>query len=218
MTATIALRSATTTSFGTGRPRAARLAGFTYVAAWVVGLTALGVGPAADASNAEITRYFADHRALSTIQSLLIHGVAALALLVVLVAVKRAGRATTAAHAAGLAAVGLSLLQCGLDVYRSLVATGSTTATLVHAIDRIDGLKMFAFAVMIAASLRVFRSTGMIGRTMAVVGGAAVAALVVSGAAYTLHVVGLLASGELSLLLLLVWVASIGTAASRTTR
>src|SRR5205814_964787 len=101
-----------------------------YVGAWIVGLTAFGLGPASDATDGEIARYFADHRVMSTIQSSLIHGVAGLALLMVLRAVKRSGRLTPVASAAGLTAVALSLGQWVLDVYGSLISTGSTTATL----------------------------------------------------------------------------------------
>ncbi len=213
MTATMTLQGTATTE------RNARdwpkIAGLTYVGAWVVGLTAFGVGPASNASDTEIARYFADHRAVSTVQSLLIHGVAAVALLGVLAAVQRVGRSTRMAYRAGLTAIGLSLVQCVLDVYRSVVSTGSTTATLVHTIDRIDGFKMFALAVMIAASVSVFRSTGLIGRKITITGKVAVPALVVSGIAYATATTALLVSAELSLVLLLVWVGYTGVAAGR---
>jgi hypothetical protein len=215
MSTAIALEPTTIDAHGINT---AKLAGFTYVGAWVVGLTAFGVGPGTNAADAEIARYFADHRALSTAQSLLIHGVAALALLVVLRTAQRSGRSTALASVGGLAAVGLSLLQCGLDVYRSVLSTGSTTAGLVHSIDRIDGVKMLALAVMIGASVRPFRRSGMIGRKMAATGTIAVPALVVSGIAYAGQVTGLLASAELSLALLLVWVAYTGVALGRAPR
>jgi hypothetical protein len=212
MTATIALEQNSTE---TQARNWGKVAGFTYVGAWVVGLTVFGVGPASDATDSEIARYFADHRAMSTVQSLLIHGVAALALLGVLAAVKRSGRSIRLAHTAGLVAVSLSLVQCVLDVYRSLISTGTTTATLAHTIDRIDGLKMFAFAVMIAASITVFRNTGLIGKKMVVAGKLAVPALAVSGIAYAAAITSLLASADLSLVLLLVWVGYAGVAAGR---
>ena len=216
MTVTIALHGTSETErSGHSWPR---IAGFTYVGAWVVGLTAFGVGPASNASDAEIARYFADHRAMSAIQSLLIHGVAALALFAVLVAVQRIGRSTRVARAAGLSAIGLSLVQCVLDVYRSVVSTGSTTATLVHTIDRVDGFKMIAFAVMIAASIKVFRTSGMIGRKMTIAGTVAVPALIVPGIAYATATTALLVSADLSLVLLLVWVGYTGVAAGRHSR
>ncbi len=213
MTATVTLQGTATTE--RSRRNWPKIAGLTYVGAWVVGLTAFGVGPASNASDTEIARYFADHQVMSTIQSLLIHGVAALALLGVLVAVERVGRSTRLAYRAGLTAIGLSLAQCALDVYRSVVSTGSTTATLAHTIDRIDGFKMIALAVMIAASVNIFRSTGMIGKKMTITGTVAVPALIVSGIAYAAATTALLVSAELSLVLLLVWVGYTGVAAGR---
>src|SRR5947209_6463544 len=100
MTQTITLPPQTTTHRPT--PSLAKVAGIAYVGAWVVGLTAFGAGPAANASDSTIARYFADHRAASSAQSLLIHGVAAVALLVLLTAMRRAGRATRVAYAAGV--------------------------------------------------------------------------------------------------------------------
>ena len=217
MTATIspAIPTFVTTSRPTRRPK---IAGIAYVGAWVVGLTAFGVGPASGATDAEVARYFADHRVLTATQSLLIHGVAALALLVVLVAVRRAGATTRVAHAAGLAGVGLSLTQLALDLWRSAVSTGSTTTTLVHVIDRIDGFKMFAFAVMIGAAVDASRRAGLVGRRMERLGRVAAIALVLSGIAYAGAVESLLVSAGLSLVLLLTWVCYLGVAISRRSR
>jgi hypothetical protein len=198
-------------------PRWPKVAGITYVGAWVVGLTAFGAGPAANASNAEVARYFADNRVVSAAQSLLIHGVAAVALYAVLVAATRTGVFSRRAQAAGLVAVGLSLAQCVLDLWRSLLSTGSTTTTLVHAIDRIDGVKMLALAVMIGASVAGLHRAGVIGRRMAITGKAAAIALVVSGIAYAGAISSLLVAAELSLVLLLIWVGYLGFAAARRT-
>jgi len=97
-------------------------------------------------------------------------------------------------------------------LWRSLVSTGSTTATLVDAIDRIDGLKMLALAVMIGASVGSLRAAGVIGRRMAVMGAVGPAALVVSGIAYLFAVNALEGSVVVSLLLLVVWVGNLGFA------
>lgn len=191
------------------------IAGLTYVGAWVLGLVAFGFGPAADASDADIARYFADHRTVSAIQSLLIHGVAAVALLGVMVAVRGKGRLNRWAWRAVLVAVGVSLVQCVLDVYRSALANGSTIADLTHSINRIDGVKMIALAMMIATSIRGFRSTAMIGTKMTVTGTVAVVALVVSGIAYATATTALLATTALSLVLLLVWVGYTGVVTGR---
>ena len=183
------------------RPRPS-LAAAAYVGAWVVGLGAFGTGPAADA---DVAQWFADHRLSTAAQALLVHGVAAGALAAVLVAVlRRVGDRTT--FAAGAVGVGASLVQLVLDLWRSGWSTGSTTTTLVDAIDRVDGFKMLAFAVMIAAGTLALRRAGLAGRVLAATGAAAVAALVVSGVGY-LGAASLEAAAFASLPLLLGWVA-----------
>lgn len=192
-----------------------RVAGYLYAGAWVLGLTLFGAGPAADATSAEVAQYFADHRLATGMQGVLIHGIAAAALGFVLAAVARAGAVGWSSHVAGLAGVALSLTQCALDIWRSALSTGSTTTTLVEVIDRVDGVKMLAFAVMIAAAIPGLRAAGLLGRRMRIVGVAAALSLVVSGFAYGAAIDGLLMSAASSLILLLVWVLNLGIATSR---
>ena len=52
-----------------------KVAGFTYVGAWVVGLAAFGAGAGASATGTEVAQYFTDHRVATALQSLLVHGV-----------------------------------------------------------------------------------------------------------------------------------------------
>jgi hypothetical protein len=201
--------------------RAARwpmLAAGTYVGAWVAGLTAFGTGPASDARDAEVSQYFADHRAATMTQALLVHGVAAAALLVVLVALRRAGGSSRVAHSAGLAGVGISLVQCALDVWRSAVSTGTTASTLVGVIDRIDGIKMFAFAAMIAAAIPAMRAARLMRQRMSVVSALAAVALIISGGAYAAALDGKVVTAAVSLVLLLGWVGFSGVAAGRRLR
>jgi hypothetical protein len=191
------------------------VAGLTYVGAWLVGLTAFGTGPAAGATDATVTRYVADHRLETAMQSLLIHGVAALALAAVLLAVARSQASTRTSVVAGAVGVGASLVQCGLGLWRSLVSAGSATATLTEGINRIDGLKMAAFAVMIGSSIAALRGGGWIGRRMALTGTGATIALAVSAIAYGAAITPRLATAAVALVLLLAWVAHLGAAAGR---
>jgi len=206
------------TSLTSRHPATAKAAGFAYVGAWVLGLTAFAAGPATNAADNEVARFYSTHRAASATQSLLVHGVAAVALLALLVAMRARGRSTRVASVAGVCAVALSLVQCVLSVYRGLVATGSTTASLTHTITWLDGLKMLALALMIATSISVFRSTGLIGSRMTVVGMAAAGLLIVSGFAYTFTVTSILIAAVPALVLLLVWVGHTGVADSRIAR
>lgn len=212
-----AVTASTTPTPATTTHNWSKVAGVTYVAAWVVGLTAFGGGPGTGATAGEVAGYFADHRISTTIQALLIHGVAAVALLGVLNAVRRIGVSTRTAHLGGVVGVALSLTQLALDAWRSLIATGSTTSTLVDVIDRVDGFKMFAFAVMIGASVGALRAARVIGRRMSIVGVVATGALVVSGVGYAAAVTSLRSVAALSLVLLLVWVGYLGVAAGRRT-
>jgi hypothetical protein len=195
--------------------RWAKTAGFAYAGAWMLGLAAFGTGPATNASNWEIASYYAGHRLLSAVQASFTHGAAAVALLTVLIATKRMGATSRTCYIAGLTAVGLSLAQYVLDLVRSLWSTGSATTALVHAIDRADGLKMFALAAMIYASIAIFRSSGLIGPKMAVTGRITTAALVLSGAGYASAITALAPAAELSLLLLIIWVGYTGVAVAR---
>jgi hypothetical protein len=217
---TIAASHTTTDADAVSTPPARwpMLAAATYVGAWIAGLTAFGAGPASDATDAEVSQYFAHHRLATTTQALLIHAVAAVALYVVLVALRRAGASNRLAHSAGVAGVGISLVQFVLDVWRSTVSRGATTSTLVDAIDRLDGLKMLAFAAMIAAASSAMRGAGIIRRRMSAVGGLAAVALVASGIAYAAASDGKLATAAVSLVLLLGWVGFTGVAAGRRLR
>lgn len=210
----------TVTTTNTARPHRTittrpALAGLGYVGAWVVGLSAFGLGPTTDATDAAVARYFNEHAVASSLQSTFIHGFAAVALVAVLVAVRRAAPLPRTAWLAGLTGVGLSLVQWALGLWRSLVASDSMTVQLVGAIDRLDGAKMLAFAVMIGASLTALRSSAFIARKLQVVGAIATASLVVAAVAYGLAVSSLDIAAVVALPLLLTYVAGLGFAAGR---
>jgi hypothetical protein len=195
--------------------RTGRLAGATYLGAWLLGLSAFGPGLAAGATDLEVAAHYADHRITTAVQSTLVHGVAAAALLMVLTTVTRRGAGTKVSHIAGVVGVGLSGVQLVLGLSRSLVATGSTTAALVDAIDRVDGAKLLAFAVMVGAAVPALRRNGWIGARTRVVGVAATATLAVAGAAYLLAVDSPLAAAAPALVLLVAWVVRLGVVADR---
>ena len=193
----------------------ARWAGIAYIAAWLVGLTAFGTGPGSDASESEVARFFSEHRTATAVQSLLVHGIAAIALLVVVVALRRTARSTRAAHLAGLVAVGVSLAQFAFGQWRSLRASGSTISTLVDVINRADGVKMLALATLIAGVVGRARSTGIIGTPLMTVSRLAIPALLISGFAYLTANEVLQPAAVPALVLLLIWVGGMGFALSR---
>lgn len=146
-------------------------------------------------------------------KSVLVHGVAAVALLVVLVGLDRTGRTSRTATVAGIVGVALSLLQLVLGLYRSLVAEGEAIVHVGEAVDRVDGLKILAFAAMVAAAAPALRRAGAIGSKMHAIRHASTAVLAGAGVAYALDLGPLLALAAPALVLLLVWVGRMGVAA-----
>lgn len=199
--------------------RGATTAGFVYVGAWLVGLTAFPAGPALDAGGAEIERFSADHGGAVVVQGVVVHGLAAVALALVLVALQRRALTTRIGWMAGVAGIALSLLQVGLGVARGLAAAGAGSAeTLFEATNRLDGLKMLAFAVMVGVTARVLRSQGVAGRGAPAIGGLTAGALVVSAVGYLTLDTALAAAAFASLPLLLLSVAYGGAVAGRAGR
>jgi hypothetical protein len=211
MTATAVYQPSTTPTTGPSRVPAA--AGWTFVAVWIAGLTAFPAGPPIDAAAGEAAGFYADHGAATALQSVLVHGLAPIALVVVLFALPVTGAARQVLRAAGIAGVGLSFLQLGLGLGRSAVAgtaSASTVDSLVETINRTDGLKMLAFAIVIVAAAGLPRHPRL--RRLGAITAVALAA---SAAGYLLLDPTLGLAAFASLPLLLVWTAAAGTIAAR---
>jgi hypothetical protein len=190
----------------TGRRRPALVGGI-YVVAWRLGLVIAPSAPAIDASALAVHRFYLGHTAAAVVQSLLVHGVAGLALLLLAVDLRRvlrsrAGRSlTTAATGAGVIAGVVSLIQV---VCMVVLAAGIATATpertlrLVQVIDTADAAKLLAWWLC------------MVGAVLAPL-------LPISGATFVLDQPGLYGALYISLPLLLVWVAGAGVAIGRST-
>jgi hypothetical protein len=180
----------------------------------VVGLIAFPAGPAIDASASERAGFYADHGAATAIQSALIHGVAPLVLAAVFLALPATRRVRTAVRIAGAVGVGLSLAQLTLGLWRSAIASTASANTvddLVDAINRLDGLKMLAFAAMIAASTAAMSQH----RRLTATAFATTAALVASAVGYLMLSTTLALAAFASLPLLLAWTAAFGTTIAR---
>lgn len=90
------------------------VAGFVYVGAWIAGLSVAPAGPDMDAPAAEIAAHYAEHGAGTALQSLLIHGLAGAALIVLALSLGSRRSMRVAGVAAGVvslfqAVVGLAL-------------------------------------------------------------------------------------------------------------
>jgi hypothetical protein len=204
------------------------VAGIAYSLAWMAGPAIWLPNLEVDASGAQVLAAYGGQQAAAMTQSLLVHGVAAVALAVVVVAFGRAaggrgadrlGRATVLA---GLAAAAVSLVQFVLGQLLAgwVVPDGDAgrAGALLEAINRLDGVKMFALAAMAAAAAGLVRRAGVLPRWLGAVAGVLALALLVSGAGYLLLSNPLAQAAFVSLPLLLVWVTGTGVAVGRTGR
>jgi hypothetical protein len=216
------------TSTAPSRPigRGARLltapamAGVAYLVAWVTGLAVWPSNLDVAASGSQVIAAYTGHRGVAMTQSLLVHGVAAVALVIVVLALGQAARRRDAGPlaqatvVAGIGAAVVSLLQCalGLLLAVSAVPDGDTgrAGSLFAAINRLDGLKMLALAAMAAAGAALVRRTRLLPGWLGYLGALLAVALVVSGIGYLLLSSTLAPSAYVAGLLLLAWVTSAG--------
>ena len=138
------------------------VAGVAFTTAWVLGLAAwpsnLGVG----SSNVKVLATYRAHQGAAMTQYLLVEGLAALAFAVVVIELGTAARRREASRrggatvVAGLVAAALSLIECvlGLLLAGTVAPDGETerAGRLFDLTNRIDGVKMFALAVMAATA------------------------------------------------------------------
>jgi hypothetical protein len=190
-----------------------------YPVAWVAGL-ALVAGPAIDAAPEAISAHYVSSGGTAALQSVLVHGVAAGALLVVGLAVARTahglGRGLCrSATVAVWVAVATSLAQMVLGI---LAATRGgevdLVATIVGAITRLDALKMVALAVLVGTGALVASRRGL-PTWLAPSGAVLTATLLVAASGYALLAPGPAVAAVVALPLLLVWVCAAGVGASR---
>ncbi len=197
-----------------------------YISAWLVGLAIWPGTPGVDSSATHVADAYAAHQGLAIVQYLLVEGVAGIALGAMVLAIglglvaNGARRAGKTVLVSGLAAATISLAQSVLGVIMAAgapdsVATGST-ADLFDLLNRMDGVKMFLLAAMVASVVNASRRPRLLPGWLHALGWALIAALVTSGAGYLLLSGPLSMVAAVSLLLLLVWVPAAAVTFSRT--
>jgi hypothetical protein len=201
------------------------VAGIAYTAAWVLGLAVWPSNLDVAASNVKVVATYSAHQGAAMTQYLLIEGVAAIALAVVVIALRRAARRHGADRlgrvtvVAGFTAVALSLAQCalGLLLAGSVAPDGDADGAgrLFDLINRMDGVKMFALAAMAVAGVGLVRRA-VLPRWLGYTAALLTVALIVSGAGYLLLNTKLAEAVFVSGPLLLVWVTGAGVALART--
>jgi hypothetical protein len=185
------------------------VAGFTYVAAWLAGLAVAPAAPAPDAAADTVAAFYAAHRGATTVQSLLVHALAGVALLVFARSLRAGPRAT----AAGVAAAVVSLAQAAMGVALAQViavhgSAGAARAGFV-AINLADALKL---ALVAAFVVLVARRSARSARPAA---GVVAALQVVGGLAFVTALPALYAVLYAALPALLLWVGAIAAGARR---
>ena len=199
---------------------ASATAGLVYLAVWAIGLALPETSvPAGDAPASALAG-----SAVEFWRSLLVHGIAGLALLpVVWEQHQRAGLLSLpyarVLLAAASAAAALSLAQflVGMALAGVFGSPGSgMAAALLQGLNMADGLKMLCLALWISlGTLSVRGPAGLLRRWLRPVSLLAVLSLVLSGCGYLLSAAPLMEAAFLSLPLLLFWVVAAALSAGR---
>lgn len=196
------------------------MAGICYAAAWIISLSVGAPNPSVDATGRRVVAAFAGQSGPALIMFVLAEGVAAVALVAVVISVARAAlragqaRAGQVAAAFGIAVAVVSWAELALGTWLITgLVPGRRTATagaVYHAIMRIDGAKMFLLAAMALAIFQLGRTRRIVPQWLAPSGVLLAVALVTSGLGYLLLVPGLAAVVIVSGIVLVIFVSAVG--------
>ena len=188
------------------------LAGLGYTLSWIAGLAVPAPSPGFGATGAEIVAALSGHGPAVAAQYTLTEGLPAAGIAVIAVALARtAGRhgealAARFALVAGLTAAVISAVQCGLGLALSATAAPGPAHLLGTSIDRLDGAKMLALAVLGAAAATM----AVLPRWLRWTGIALAVAITCSGLVYLLLIASLTDAAGPSLVLLLAFMTGCG--------
>lgn len=204
------------------------VAGIAFSVAWLVGLSVNSSSTDVHASGTELIAGFASHRGAALAQYAVTEGVTSLLLATVAFALARQGvragaqRTARLVGGAGVLAALIGLAECVLGIWAAGPATSdgaaNTVANLVEAVNRLDGLKMFALAAMAVAGVLLSRRTGLVPRWLQWVGVALAVTITLSGFGYLLLLGALSVFAYVSLPLLMLFVTATGIVAGRSGR
>jgi hypothetical protein len=198
--------------------------GIAFTLSWIAGLAIPAPSPKLTASGAGIVVAFAGHQAAVAAQFTLTEGLPAAGLVIVSIALARAARrsgAVTAARfagSAGVTAAVISLAQFALGLGLALATAPSPAHLLYDDVNRLDGAKMLALAILGLAGA----SSGLLSRWLRYTGIALAVAITASGLAYLLLLQNLAVLAYPAGVLLLVFITgtgiTLGTAIRREAR
>jgi hypothetical protein len=195
--------------------------GIAFTLSWIAGLSVPAPSPKLTASGAEIIAALAGHGTAVAAQFALTEGLPAAGLAIISVALARAARRSGAAVAArvaciaGAAAAVISLAQFVLGIFLAGTSATGTAYALYEAVNRLDGVKMFALAALGLAAA----ASGVLPRWLRYTGIALAFAMALSGVPYVSLLQGgavlAYASGPLLLLFITGTGIALGTSAGK---
>jgi hypothetical protein len=182
--------------------------GIGYALSWAAGLSLPAPNPALNATGSSIVTAFTGHEAAGALNFVLTEGLPAVGIAVVSLALARAtgGTRGRVLRTAGLVATVISLAEFALGLFLTRAADPSTAHLLWSTIDRIDGIKMFAFAVLGAAAYRA----AVLPRWLRYAGAGLAVTMTVSGLVYLTLAQSLSVAAGPALLFLLVLITGAG--------
>jgi hypothetical protein len=213
-------RNTTAPSQGTGPDTGRRrwlltvpgLVGLGYSLSWIAGLAVPAPSPRFGAPGAEVVAALAGHGPAVATQFALTEGLPAAGIAVISVALARTARRRGAAGPArfalvsGLVAAIISALQFGLGIALTVTSAPGPAHLLYASVDRLDGAKMLALAVLGAAAAAITA----LPRWLRYTGIALAVTMTCSGLVYLLLVASLAAAAGPALVLLLAFMTGCG--------
>jgi len=191
------------------------VAGTIYVLAWIFGLLLGPEAPAQTATENQIQAFYDHHSGGIVLQSLLVHGVAGIALAAMALGFARALPAWPAEalwiRISGLAAAAASLLQVALALIAVATASSAAPATskaLFSAINYADTVKLILLASFAITITWAATRAGALPTWVRGLGYLLVPLLIVGGLAFVIDNSVLDLVLEISLVVLLVWAAA----------
>jgi hypothetical protein len=188
------------------------LVGLGYSLSWIAGLAVPAPSPGFGAPGAEVVAALAGHGPAIVTQFALTEGLPAAGIAVISVALARTARRSGATMAgrfalvSGLAAAIISAVQFGLGVALTVTSAPGPAHLLFASVDRLDGAKMLALAVLAAAAATMT----VLPRWLRYTGIALAVAITCSGLVYLLLVASLAAAAGPALVLLLAFMTGCG--------
>jgi hypothetical protein len=179
------------------RARTVTTAGAVYVAAWLAGLAVAPAAPGLDAPDAAIAAHYAVHGGATAVQSLLVHGLAGVALIAFTLALSTRPWARRAGAGAGA----VSLLQAAIGL-------GLSTGAIVDAASGVDVSNLADTLKLVLVACFIVAAAPDVERRLRRAAPGVAGLQVVGGAAFVAGSQALYALLYIALPVLLAWVAA----------